>query len=1278
MLKKLNYYTLSIISISILSALFAFSVSIIPSKTVTEKTAVNTLQNDSCSGVIEIPALEFIATQSTCGSSSMTLNQPCLNEEHFGGGAYVYAYTPIKDMNISIEVLFKERPARAGLAVLDTCPHVAAKCLFKNTYNEPIPTGPNPYTTINNIDLKADKTYYIVVAGGKCVNQGQGIYSIGCEDETDDAERRCSCGKVEYNPNSTCPDDDEVEYYCICPPSCTSGEAFCSDFQLNMKRNPVGKIPNSTDCGNENLGFENGTMANWKAARYNGDIDRCNVISTPIPDEISCTQAPCKDPNNYDMCPITPVDGFDFPDTAPIDAPMTECSNMTDPFKNDARFTLTSGGFDPNTDNKLSAVAPNGSTYSVRIGNQGAGYQAECMWNEFNVTEQNKIFVYQYAMVLQDPMHPLNQHKTYDSPRFYATLTDLNGTPVGCGNKFNIISQQARDLKDGFEIAQNPACNRTAANEANEKNWSNVYYKPWTTIGVDLSDYIGQTLRIKFCTADCGKGGHYAYAYVDVYCLGPEIGYTTCSFAGEPVTLTAPPGFSNYTWYEGPDTNGNTIGRGLEIDIPNPVDSGVYTVSFNPLAGTEGCSRSVVHDTIIVYDQIRVEKDTIICPKRLQSGDSIPLFARTSKTEGLSFNWYAIPDNGFTSTEQNPVLKEQYIPRENTQIVLEVTTDFERCYFTDTIAITIVDCGPKIKVNSDSVCIGTCPDEIMATIDVDSAKPPYIITWSDSFFNNGDPVAVPSVLGPYSTCNIDSAFTYSVIISDSEGLSDTADGIIYIYYPPELKIAGTNTTCGDCNGTTQVWDTSATSDPGTTYLWSTGATVQQLNSLCPGTYSVTATTPFGCQDTASVTIINLEEHSITTTNDSVPCPGDTTGVVATIITNDQHGPYTYQWDAAARNQTDSLATGLGAGTYIVTVTSSIGCVKVDTAYVYEPSPVGLATTPVNVPCYGDSTGSIDLSATGGTPPLYFNWVTDNGFIPSGQDTLEDLSGLIPGTYEVMVTDANGCTYYTGNSITQPPLLTVSVDSGVTCRGYCKGALTAVPEGGTPPYSYLWSDSTAQSSQVAQELCAGGPYVVTVTDANGCTAIDSSFIRMIPAPDAQSWEFLECPGAIIKLPSTENGVSYEWRPGTGLSFTNVAHPHARIKDEITYYVTITNKWGCSWVDTVYIDVRFNPSYKLHVPNAFTPNGDGFDDYFQFVGDFSGIVEFECQIWNRWGEKVYHTYDINKPWNGRYNGTGELVKDGAYVFVVKAKDDCAMIAKKWDKRIGWVIVLKGDSQ
>ena len=155
-------------------------------------------------------------------------------------------------------------------------------------------------------------------------------------------------------------------------------------------------------------------------------------------------------------------------------------------------------------------------------------------------------------------------------------------------------------------------------------------------------------------------------------------------------------------------------------------------------------------------------------------------------------------------------------------------------------------------------------------------------------------------------------------------------------------------------------------------------------------------------------------------------------------------------------------SGLVAGTYSVVVTDANLCTTQRSVIITQPA-AALATTEthVNVLCFGGNNGSINLSVSGGTPPYSYVWTASNGgVVPAGQANLQDLSGLVAGTYSVVVTDANLCTTQRSVIITQPAaaLATTETHVNVLCFGGNNGSIDLGVTGGTPPYSYVWTAS----------------------------------------------------------------------------------------------------------------------------------------------------------------------------------------------------------------------------
>ena len=142
-------------------------------------------------------------------------------------------------------------------------------------------------------------------------------------------------------------------------------------------------------------------------------------------------------------------------------------------------------------------------------------------------------------------------------------------------------------------------------------------------------------------------------------------------------------------------------------------------------------------------------------------------------------------------------------------------------------------------------------------------------------------------------------------------------------------------------------------------------------------------------------------------------------------------------------------------------------------------------------CFGGSTGSIDITVSGGTPGYTYAWTTADG---SGlSPSTEDQTGLAAGTYDLLVTDANGCTTSTSVVITEPAAALAASTSitDVSCNGASDGVAVLTVTGGTTPYSYSWS-----SGETTKDISGktGGTYTVTVTDANGCTANATAIIN----------------------------------------------------------------------------------------------------------------------------------------------------------------------------------------
>ena len=556
-------------------------------------------------------------------------------------------------------------------------------------------------------------------------------------------------------------------------------------------------------------------------------------------------------------------------------------------------------------------------------------------------------------------------------------------------------------------------------------------------------------------------------------------------------------------------------------------------------------------------------------------------------------------------------------------------TDGHGCTAVDSVIVT-----QPTAINLDSAVItgATCGNaDGDATAIISGGTSPYTYLWSNGQTNQ-------SATGL-------AAGVYTITITDSNGCtSEYSVGISNINGPNvTLNLSGSSCN-GDCDG--QATASASGGQSPYTYQWSNGDTGTLADSLCAGLITVIVTDSNGCitimTDTIDSSAVQLSSNLI-----NVSCNGDCDGQ-ATVIPSGGYSPYNYQWDSNAGNQTTQTATGLCTGSYNVTVTDSSGCVGIASVTVTEPSLLySNLDSLFSAQCHNTDEGYIYITVGGGTTGYSYNWSGPNNYT----SVSEDITDLYPGDYILIITDNNGCT----------DTLTATIDTADILLAVCDGdtSLCISPDSvlisgsfiGAGPVTYEWYDQTfiliGTSQTIAVLPSVGQNVYYYIIDDGTCKDTCGVFINVNPPPviDAGDDDVIVS-GNSSTLggdPTGASGSTYQWSPSTSLDDSTAANPVATPSETTTYYLTVTNDSGCVAIDSVTIEVI----PQIVFPNGFSPNGDGKND--TWVIDYiDRYPDALVEVYNRWGEMLFHSIGYKEEWDGIYKGKPLPV--GTYYYII----------------------------
>lgn len=569
---------------------------------------------------------------------------------------------------------------------------------------------------------------------------------------------------------------------------------------------------------------------------------------------------------------------------------------------------------------------------------------------------------------------------------------------------------------------------------------------------------------------------------------------------------------------------------------------------------------------------------------------------------------------------------------------------------------------------TDATCNGYCDGDASAIIA--GGTSPYTFTWTASL---GVAPANNFVTG---LC----AGTYDLTVTDANGcLVDTLAFTVNEPAPFVINnVTVTDELCsGACDGTIDI------DAPGTIeYSIDDGQSFQPnqlFNGLCTGTYNILVQNGSGCQDSTTVTISTPNPLDLTVSADTTICIGGT----ATISGQASGGtaPYTYDWNIPATGQIQNVSPGANQA-YQCTVTDANGCVsptRVVQVSLFGPIDV-LAFQDATI-CPGDS-AQIEASAIGGDGgPYTYTWTDDQG----GPVLNGELHVVYPNTtttYTVSVTD--GCETPAGANqvtITVVPLpdLQFSADNLAGCTPLTVNFITLTNPAQVSQCEWdfgngVTSDNCNETFTFATPGCYDITYAVITPE--GCK-VDTIVPQMICVSELPVADFMVSPqpstivNTEINFTNTSiDAVDYVWDFGDGSSSTDVNPTHVYPNDAPgTYEACLWAYTAAGCADSTCQLVVIDDEFLIYVPNAFTPDDDGRNDFFQAVMNGYDPLSFRMLVFDRWGELIFEAVDPSQGWDGTYNG--QAAKSDVYVWKIIVTDAISGEKKQY---LGHVTLLR----
>lgn len=391
---------------------------------------------------------------------------------------------------------------------------------------------------------------------------------------------------------------------------------------------------------------------------------------------------------------------------------------------------------------------------------------------------------------------------------------------------------------------------------------------------------------------------------------------------------------------------------------------------------------------------------------------------------------------------------------------------------------------------------------------------------------------------------------------------------------------------------------------------------------------------------------DIEDVQVEIISPEIACPGEDIQLTTNVSGGLQ--PYTYLWSTGSTESTISISP-TETGTYFVEVVDEcLNELAYDTVLVTVPEyePISL-TVPADIVEICPNVGqSLLVEASGGTGNYSYIWQNESGQVISSLDSVL-ISPMSTTFFVISVTDECGsfATDTVNYEVTSPPLIVTTSAPIEICPGD-SALLQVSASGGFGAYAYYWPHSQETSTEVWVQPLSTSNYQVQVSDDCQTFSVTSSIQVTVVKPDANFTVISE--PVIENLPVsfqnlTSNGFAYDWFFGDG-GYSSDIHPSHVYDAPGIYPVTLIAEDGKGCIDSITLFVEIFKEYFIYVPNTFIPDRDRLNDVFS--ASLIGVQSIEIEIFNRWGQLIFTSTDLNFEWDGTYRGN--KVPNGTYVW------------------------------